>query len=134
MAWLVLVAAGLIEIVYMAALEKSETFTRPWPTAIFAVGVVASMAGVAYAIRSIPLGTTYAVWVGIGAVGTSLYGMLFLHEPAGWARMGCIFLILVGVVGLNLLHNASGGEAADPHPHANASASASRDLVSTESP
>ncbi len=113
MPWVVLVIAGLIEIVYMAALEKSDTFTRLWPTVIFVVGVVTSMAGVAYAIRSIPLGTTYAVWVGIGAVGTSIYGMLFLREPAGLARLGgCIFLILIGVVGLNLLHNASGGEAA----------------------
>ena len=112
MPWVVLVIAGLIEIVYMAALEKSDTFTRLWLTVIFVVGVVTSMAGVAYAIRSIPLGTTYAVWVGIGAVGTSIYGMLFLREPAGLARLGCIFLILIGVVGLNLLHNASGGEAA----------------------
>lgn len=116
MAWLVLVTAGLVEIVYMAALEKSHTFTRLVPTLVFAVGVVISMGGVAYAIRSIPLGTAYAVWVGIGAVGTALYGMFFLREPAGLARMGCIFLILVGVVGLNLLHNASSAETAGSSP------------------
>ncbi|AFR49871.1 DMT family transporter [Gordonia sp. KTR9] len=111
MAWLVLVTAGLVEIIYMAALEKSNTFTRPLWTAVFVVGVVISMAGVAYAIRSIPLGTAYAVWVGIGAVGTAIYGILYLREPAGLARLGCIFLILIGVVGLNLLHNTAGAEA-----------------------
>ncbi|KSU57688.1 MULTISPECIES: multidrug efflux SMR transporter [unclassified Gordonia (in: high G+C Gram-positive bacteria)] len=110
-AWLLLVTAGLVEIIYMAALEKSNTFTRPMWTALFIIGVIVSMAGVAYAIRSIPLGTAYAVWVGIGAVGTAIYGILFLREPAGLARLGCIFLILTGVVGLNLLHNSEGAGA-----------------------
>lgn len=106
LAWIALVLAGVMEIVYAAALEKSQTFTRLWPTVIFATGVVLSMAGLAYAIRTIPLGTAYAVWVGIGAVGTAIYGMLYLHEPVNAARVVCVLLIIVGVVGLNLLHTA----------------------------
>lgn len=86
-AWAALFLAGLMEIVYAAALEKSQTFTRLWPSVIFLVCVTISMGGLAYAIRSIPLGTAYAVWVGIGAVGTAIYGMVALSEtipPCGW--------------------------------------------------
>lgn len=104
LAWAALIFAGLMEIIYAAALEKSQTFTRLWPSAVFVVGVVLSMTGLAYAIRSLPLGTAYAVWVGIGAVGTAVYGVVALSEPASTARLGCILLIMAGVVGLNLLH------------------------------
>ncbi|MDZ7917281.1 MAG: SMR family transporter [Rhodococcus sp. (in: high G+C Gram-positive bacteria)] len=104
MAWISLIVAGLVETVYAAALERSNTFTRPWPTLIFVFGVVISMAGLAYAVRSIPIGTAYAVWVGIGAVGTTIYGVTVLGEPATIARLGCLMLIVAGVVGLKLLH------------------------------
>ncbi len=113
LAWIALVFAGLMEIIYAAALERSETFTRLWPSVVFVVAVALSMGGLAYSIRTIPLGTAYAVWVGIGAVGTVIYGMVALDEPATALRMGCIALIVIGIVGLNLLHVSSTGE-----PHA----------------
>jgi quaternary ammonium compound-resistance protein SugE len=105
--WLALVFAGLMEIIYAGALEKSNTFTRLWPSVVFLVGVTLSMAGLAYAIRTIPLGTAYAVWVGIGAAGTTLYGMVALNESTDTLRLLCVLLIITGVVGLNLLHTAS---------------------------
>jgi quaternary ammonium compound-resistance protein SugE len=104
MAWLVLLVSGVLETVWAAALGESRGFTRPGPSAVFAVGLVASMAGLAYSLRSIPIGTGYAVWVGIGAVGTALYGMVWLGDPATAARVVCLLLIVSGVVGLKLLH------------------------------
>ena len=101
-AWLVLVTAGLVEIIYMAALEKSNTFTRPMWTALFIIGVIVSMAGVAYAIRSIPLGTAYAVWTGLGAVGVIACGALFFGEKVSALQLGFMALTVVGVVGMKL--------------------------------
>ncbi|NYV74792.1 multidrug efflux SMR transporter [Streptomyces sp. UH6] len=103
-AWLVLIVSGLLETVWAVALNASRGFTRLVPTLLFAAALVLSMGGLAYAMRSIPIGTGYAVWVGIGAVGTALYGMLFLHEPATAARLVCLALIVGGVVGLKFLH------------------------------
>ncbi|WP_151773931.1 DMT family transporter [Streptomyces abyssomicinicus] len=103
-AWLVLIVSGLLETVWAVALNASRGFTRLVPTLLFAAALVLSMGGLAYAMRSIPIGTGYAVWVGIGAVGTALYGMLFLHEPATAARLICLALIVGGVVGLKFLH------------------------------
>jgi quaternary ammonium compound-resistance protein SugE len=102
--WIVLVASGVLETVWAAALSRSAGLTRPGPAAVFGVALVLSMAGLAYALRTIPVGTGYAVWVGIGAVGTALYGMLALGEAASAARIGCLVLIVSGVVGLQLLH------------------------------
>lgn len=102
MAWLVLVLSGVLETVWAAALAASKGFTRPWPSVLFAVALLLSMAGLAYALRSIPVGTGYAVWVGIGAVGTALFGMLWLGEPATVVRITCLVLIIAGVLGLRL--------------------------------
>lgn len=104
MAWLVLVISGVLETVWAAALAASKGFTRPWPSVLFAAGLLLSMAGLAYALRSIPVGTGYAVWVGIGAVGTALFGMIWLHEPVTVARIICLLLIVAGVLGLKLVH------------------------------
>src|SRR5690606_12869395 len=103
MAWVVLVVSGALEAVWAVALASSKGFTRPLPTALLGLALLASMAGLAYALRSIPVGTGYAVWVGIGAVGTALYGMVWLQEPVTFARIACLFLIIAGVVGLRLL-------------------------------
>lgn len=102
MAWLVLVLSGVLETVWAVALAASKGFTRPWPTALFGAAMLVSMAGLAYALRAIPVGTGYAVWVGIGAVGTAIYGMVFLQEPASVARILCLIMIVAGVVGLRL--------------------------------
>ena len=104
MAWIVLVVSGVLETVWAAALSRSAGLTRPVPAAVFAVALVLSMAGLAYALRTIPVGTGYAVWVGIGAVGTALYGMAVLGEAVTTARIVCLVLIVGGVVGLKFLH------------------------------
>lgn len=104
MAWIVLVLSGLLETAWAVALDRSAGFTRPLPSAVFAVSLLLSMAGLAYALRDIPVGTGYAVWVGIGAVGTALVGMLALDEPASLPRIVCLLLVVAGVVGLKLFH------------------------------
>jgi quaternary ammonium compound-resistance protein SugE len=104
MAWIVLVVSGVFETVWAAALSRSEGFGRLVPSIVFLVALVLSMIGLAYALREIPVGTGYAVWVGIGAVGTALYGMAVLGEPATAGRLLCLVAIVGGVVGLKFLH------------------------------
>lgn len=104
MAWIVLVVSGVLETVWAVALARSEGFSRLVPSVVFGVALLFSMAGLAVALRSIPVGTGYAVWVGIGAVGTAVYGMVAFAEPASAARIACLVLIVGGVVGLKLLH------------------------------
>jgi quaternary ammonium compound-resistance protein SugE len=104
MAWIVLVVSGVLETVWAAALAQSRGFTRLVPSVVFVVALVLSMAGLAYALRTIPVGTGYAVWVGIGAVGAAVYGMAALGEPATAARLLWLVAIVGGVVGLKFLH------------------------------
>ena len=104
MAWIALVVSGVLETVWAAALSRSEGFSRLVPSVVFGVALVLSMAGLAYALREIPVGTGYAVWVGIGAVGTAAYGMVALGEPATVARLLCLVAIVAGVVGLKVVH------------------------------
>jgi quaternary ammonium compound-resistance protein SugE len=100
MAWIALIISGVLETVWAIALDRSAGFTRPLPTGIFAGALVLSMAGLGYALRTIPVGTGYAVWVGIGAVGTALVGMIALGESASVPRLVCLILVISGVVGL----------------------------------
>ncbi|WP_323132146.1 DMT family transporter [Kineococcus indalonis] len=104
MSWSVLVLSGVLEAVWATALDRSQGFTRPWPSAVFAVALAASMAGLALAMRELPVGTSYAVWVGIGAVLTVAYAMLTGAEP--FSALKVLFLAgIVGcVVGLKLVH------------------------------
>ncbi|MFC0508613.1 DMT family transporter [Micromonospora costi] len=104
MAWIVLVFSGLLETAWAVALDRSAGFSRPLPSVIFVVTLVLSMAGLAYALREIPVGTGYAVWVGIGAVGTALVGMLALNESSSLPRIACLLLVIAGVVGLRIFH------------------------------
>jgi quaternary ammonium compound-resistance protein SugE len=104
MAWIVLIASGLLESVWAVALSRSAGFTRPIPSLIFGAALVLSMIGLGYALRTIPVGTAYAVWVGIGAAGTALTGMLFLGESTNLLRALSLLLVLAGVVGLKLFH------------------------------
>lgn len=103
MNWLLLIAAGLCEIFYAAAMPRTDGFTRLWPSLFCIAFIAASMYLLSLATRSIPVGTAYAVWVGIGAVGTAIYGMLQLGEDRSLARMACFALIIMGIVGLKLL-------------------------------
>jgi quaternary ammonium compound-resistance protein SugE len=102
MAWAWLLAAGLLEIAWAIGLKYSEGFTRLWPSAATVLGMVASFWCLAQALKSIPLGTGYAVWVGIGAVGTAIAGVVLFSEPATWPHAACIGLILAGIIGLKL--------------------------------
>ncbi|MGC4821118.1 DMT family transporter [Micromonospora sp. DT63] len=104
MAWLVLVISGLLETVWAIALDRSAGFSRLLPSAVFVLALVLSMGGLAYALRDIPVGTGYAVWVGIGALGTALVGMLALGESASLPRILCLLLVIAGVVGLKIFH------------------------------
>jgi quaternary ammonium compound-resistance protein SugE len=104
MAWLVLIISGMLETVWAIALDRSSGFSRPLPTAVFGVALVLSMAGLGYALRTVPVGTGYAVWVGIGAVGTALVGMLALGESVSLPRILCLLLVVAGVVGLKFFH------------------------------
>ncbi|MGW5875421.1 DMT family transporter [Nocardiopsis terrae] len=103
MAWIVLVVSGLLETAWAAALHASQGFTRLWPSVTFLVALALSMAGLAYALRTIPLGTGYAVWVSVGVVGTALVGMFFLGEGFSVPKALCLIAIVAGVVGLKVL-------------------------------
>jgi quaternary ammonium compound-resistance protein SugE len=104
MAWIVLVLSGALEAVWATALGKSEGFSRLLPTGVFAVGLVLSMTGLSYALRTLPVGTGYAVWVGIGAVLTAAYAMVFGGEPAGVLKVLLLAGIVGCVAGLKLAH------------------------------
>mgnify|MGYP001326915906 CR=1 FL=1 len=103
MAWTYLVVAGVLEIIWAIGLKYTEGFTKVVPSVITGVALVASMVFLALALRSIPVGTGYAVWTGIGAVGTALLGIVLFAEPATAARLGCIALIVAGIAGLKLV-------------------------------
>ncbi|MBL7257833.1 quaternary ammonium compound efflux SMR transporter SugE [Paractinoplanes lichenicola] len=104
MAWAVLVVSGVLESVWAIALGRSQGFTRLTPSVIFGVALVLSMVGLAYSLKSIPIGTGYAVWVGIGAVGTAVAGMVFLGESSNVLRILSLLLVVAGVIGLKLFH------------------------------
>ncbi|KUN72725.1 ligand-binding protein SH3 [Streptomyces canus] len=104
MAWIVLVISGVLEAVWATALGKSEGFSRPVPTTVFVVGLVLSMIGLAYALHSVPVGTGYAVWVGIGAVLTATYAMAFDGEPVNLMKVLLLTGIIGCVAGLKLAH------------------------------
>jgi quaternary ammonium compound-resistance protein SugE len=102
MAWVILFVAGLLEIGWAVGLKYTEGFTRLWPTVATAVALVASMSLLGIAVRTLPLGSAYAVWTGIGSVGTAVLGIILFREPATALRLLCIGLIVVGIVGLKV--------------------------------
>jgi len=102
MAWLVLVFAGLLEVVWAVGLKYTEGFSRLWPSVITVSAMILSVILLGWAMRSLPMGTAYAVWVGIGAVGAVACGILLFGEPATVARLLSVTLIIVGIVGLKL--------------------------------
>ena len=102
MGWIWLALAGAFEIVWAVGLKQSDGFTRVGPAALTLVAMVASTVFLAFAMRTIPLGTSYAVWTGIGTAGTVIAGIAFYAEPATVLRLGCVALILLGMVGLKM--------------------------------
>ena len=105
MAWLVLFVAGLFEVGWAVGLKYSAGFTRFWPSVGTAAAMVISVVLLGLAMRSLPLGTAYAVWTGIGAVGTVVLGIVLFGEPATLARLLSVGLIVAGIAGLKLTHS-----------------------------
>ena len=104
MAWVMLFVAGVLEVGWAVGLKYTNGFTRFWPTVATGVALVASMMLLGLAVRTLPLGTAYAVWTGIGTVGTAVLGMILLNEPVTAMRVLCITLIVAGIVGLKVAH------------------------------
>ncbi len=104
MAWIVLVLSGALEAVWATALGRSDGLTRPVPTVVFGVAVLASMGGLGYAMRTLPVGTAYAVWVGIGAALTVIWAMAFGGEEASLVKVALIIGLIGCVIGLKFAH------------------------------
>lgn len=102
MNWLMLVLAGLFEIVWAIGLKYTDGFTRLWPTVGTVTAMVISVGLLGLAMKSLPVGTAYAVWVGVGAVGTAILGILLFDESANWGRVVSLLLIIIGIIGLKL--------------------------------
>ena len=103
MAWVILILAGLFEVGWAVGLKYTEGFTRLWPTLWTVGAMVVSLALLGLALRSLPLGTAYAVWTGVGTVGTALLGIWLFDESADVLRLACIGLIVAGIVGLKVV-------------------------------
>ena len=102
-AWIILLIAGLFEVVWAVGLKSTHGFTRLWPSLGTVAAMTISFVLLSQALKTIPLGTGYAVWTGIGAVGTVLLGMIFFNEPREIGRIVCLLLIITGIVGLKLV-------------------------------
>ena len=100
--WITLGVAGLLEVGWAVGLKYADGFTKPWPSALTLAAMVASMWLLAQAARHLPIGTAYAVWTGIGVVGTALLGMALFGEPRTAMRLTCMVLIVAGIVGLKI--------------------------------
>ena len=104
MAWLVLAVAGLFEVGWAIGLKYTDGFSKLWPSVATAAAMVVSVVLLGWAMRSLPVGTAYAVWTGIGAVGTVVLGIVLFGEPATLGRLACVSLIVAGIVGLKVTH------------------------------
>lgn len=102
MAWLLLIIAGLLEVGWAIGLKYTEGFTRVWPSVLTLGAMMLSVVLLGVAMKSLPVGTSYAVWVGVGAVGTAILGMVVFGEPATAGRLASLGLIVAGIVGLKL--------------------------------
>lgn len=103
MTWFILFLAGLLEVTWAVGLKYSAGFTRLYPSILTAISMAGSIALLGLALRTLPLGTAYAVWTGIGTVGTAIFGIIVLGEPVSAARIGCIALITFGILGLKMV-------------------------------
>jgi len=103
MSWLVLLLAGLLEVGWAVGLKYTHGFTRLWPSVWTVAAMVVSLALLGIAMRTLPLGTAYAVWTGVGAVGTVIVGIALFGESASVARLACVALIVAGIVGLKVV-------------------------------
>lgn len=102
MAWLLLILAGFFEVVWAIGLKYTEGFTRLYPSLYTLLAMLVSFLLLSKSLKTLPMGTAYTVWTGIGAIGTVIYGIYFLGEPATLIRIGCISLIIAAIIGLKL--------------------------------
>lgn len=107
MPWVLLIIAGLLEVCWATGLKYTEGFTRPIPSILTGLAIVASMVLLSIAARSLPIGTAYAVWVGIGALGAAVLGIVLFHEPVTAPRVFFLFLLLTAIIGLKLTSGSS---------------------------
>ena len=101
--WVLLIVAGMLETAWAVGLKYTDGFTRFWPSLLTAIAIAASMVFLALALRTLPMGTAYAVWTGIGTIGTVALGILLFNEPSDVLRLASIGLILAGILGLKLV-------------------------------
>ncbi len=119
MAWIILIVAGFFEIAWAVGMKYTQGFTRLWPSVFTIFAMVMSVVLLYWAVVRLPLGTAYAVWTGIGAAGTALLGILLFNESTSAARLACVGLVILGVIGLKLTHhesNANAQRSARPDP------------------
>ncbi len=102
MAWIQLIIAGALEIFWAISLKYTDGFSKLWPSVLTISGMIASFYFLAQALKTIPVGTGYAIWTGIGAAGTAILGIILFSEPASWPRLLCIGMIVTGIIGLKL--------------------------------
>ena len=103
MAWIWLLGAGIVEIIIAISLKYSEGWTRIGPSIIGLAASMVSIGMLTMAVKTLPIGTAYAIWTGIGAIGVTLIGILVFHEDTSWLRLGCMALIFIGIIGLKFL-------------------------------
>ena len=115
MGWLALLMAGLLEITWVLGLKISDGLTRFWPSVLILVAIVASFIMLGLSLKSVPFGTASAVWTGIGAAGATVAGILLFDEPADPARVGCIVLVVIGIVGLRFATPTQGARGGHSH-------------------
>lgn len=102
LAWIVLLAAGCVEVIFALSLKYNDGFTKLWPSIITAISGICSFGLLMWAIKYLPLGTAYAVWTGMGAVGVAIMGIILFKEPMDWMRLFSISLVIIGIIGLKL--------------------------------
>jgi len=105
MSWFYLFIAGLFEVVWAVGLKYTDGFTKLYPSIITIIGMICSFLLLSLSLKNLPIGTAYAVWTGIGAVGTVIYGIIYFNEPATAIRLFCIMLIIAAILGLKITHH-----------------------------
>lgn len=100
MAWILLVIAGVLEVCWAVGLKYTDGFRKPIPSVLVIIAIIASMGLLAHAARTLPIGTAYAVWVGIGALGAAILGVFLFHEPVTWPRVVFLAMLLIAIIGL----------------------------------
>jgi quaternary ammonium compound-resistance protein SugE len=105
-AWIVVLVSGVLEIVFSVSMKLSGNYTKPLPATLSVVSAVLSVWLMSFTLKVLPLGTAYAVWAGIGATGTALFGVIWFHEPASLGRLVCIGMVVAGIVGLQFQEGA----------------------------